>query len=808
MGYPDLQHGRPRRDAAGDEPAGGPVPAQMPGEEATGYGPLPVPGTAGTAWTGDGTAGRPAYRSDAGGPGNGGMQHSGPLPVPGTAGTAWTGDGTAGRPAYRSDAGGPGNGGMGNASPRPAPRTGAHRAAAGAVPARPASPARPEGRPGSHRLGAAEGLRQPADGGSPPPPRPVTGPQGQSWLSSPPGAAPGAGSATPGRPATGPRHSSRPASPAQAGGDRSRPASPTPAGRAWPAAPASTGPRVPYRSAPSGDADEPPGLAITREPPGARRGQAPQAGAPRSGGRRGPFRGHPPRPGQPDPVYPPGEFSSWNRASTRSAWLGAARGGPAEAEADPGYSALALSDAAADLTATQTWAVIDDEPPPSASAAPATRRDWGSHTEDTGPRWQRTGDGPATAGRGTGGRGAESRADSWTTAPRRGRRGPGAGPGDRTALGPGATGLARTATAGPGTAGPGTERPGTGGLGGSAGHGGSAGLGAGLGAAARQGPVLGAAAGGLAGTERPGTVTAGPDRDTGGLGRQAPPVFDESRRGRRPGGAAVATAAPGIASDSPAAPAGRRSGRRSGRRNASMAALLLAPVLVVVLVVAGYVYLKGRHAPAGAPRTASSSHPPTARNSPAATLGTWKHIEDRSLDPTPLTVTELFPATFSNHGETGTLTVSKSGSKCSREVFGPKLASAIRKGGCTQVLRASYLSTDHKIMATIGVLNLKDATAAEKAGKAAGATEFIKQLAAKRGPTRNIAKGTGIVEAGVKGHYLILTWTEFANLHAPSGKTQRQKLEAFSAGLVGGTANVSLTSRMVTGKPPAATTKS
>jgi hypothetical protein len=547
------------------------------------------------------------------------------------------------------------------------------------------------------------------------------------------------------------------------------------AGHAWPAEPA---PRAPYRPTAAGDADEPPGPAITGQPPGARHGPAPPSGAPRSGGRRGPIRGYPPRPGQPGPVYPPGQFSPWNRASTRAAWLGAPRSGPAEAETDPGYSALALSDAAADLTATQTLAVIDDEPP-GASAAPAARRDWGSHTEDTGPGWQRIGDSLAAEGRGTGGRGADSREESWTNAPRRGRRRPGAAPGDRTAFGPRATGPARTGAEGPGTDG--------------------------FGAAASLGTGLGVAANRPTGTGRPATGTGGPDPDTGGPGRPASSAFDESRRERR---AAAAPATASAAAESPAAPTGRRSGRRSGRRNAPMAALLLAPVLVVVLVVGGYVYLKGRHAPPAAPRAATSSHPPAVRNSPAATLGTWKHIENRTLDPAPLTVTELFPATFSDHGEAGTLTVSQSSSKCSREVFGSKLASAIRKGDCTQVLRASYLSTDHKIMATIGVLNLKDATAAERAGRAAGATQFIKQLAAKHGPTRNIAKGTGIVEAGVKGHYLILTWTEFANLHAPSGKSERQRLEAFSADLVGGTANVSLTSRMVTGKPPQATTKS
>ncbi len=281
--------------------------------------------------------------------------------------------------------------------------------------------------------------------------------------------------------------------------------------------------------------------------------------------------------------------------------------------------------------------------------------------------------------------------------------------------------------------------------------------------------------------------------------RQAPAAFDESRRGRPPRG----TATRGPADDHPTAAPGR-SGRRGKRHTAVMAALLLAPVLVVVLVAGGYVYLSGRHAPP-APHATAPSHPAAAPKIPAATtLGPWKHIESRSQDPVPLTVTELFPAKFSVHGVDGTLTATKSGSKCTREVIGSKLATAVRKADCTQVLRASYLSTDHKIMATVGVLNLENATAAGKAGKAAGAVEFIKQLAAKHGPTRNIAKGTGIVAAYVKGHYLILTWTEFASLRSPSGKSKRQELEDFSTGLVAGTANVSLSSRMVTGHPPGA----
>jgi len=356
---------------------------------------------------------------------------------------------------------------------------------------------------------------------------------------------------------------------------------------------------------------------------------------------------------------------------------------------------------------------------------------------------------------------------------------------------------------------------------------------------------LGAAPGGLAGAERTAVEAGGPDTDAAGPGRglgdpgrgldgpgrglgadtgehslpgsrmaarrgaerQVPTAFGELERGRRARGATTARPAGDDLLADDDRPAPRRAGRRGRKRNSMMAGLLLAPVLVVILLVGGYVYLNSRHAPA-APHANKPSHAAAALNSPAATLGPWKHIASRSLDSAPLTVTEVFPAKFSNNGAEGTLTVSKVSTKCSHEVLGTTLAAAVRKADCTQVLRASYLSTNRKIMATVGVLNLTDVSAAEKAGRAAGATEFIKQLASAHGPTRNIAKGTGIVEAEVKGHYLILTWTEFANLKAPSGKSQRQKLEAFSSGLVAGTANVSLTSRMVTGHPAGATTKS
>src|SRR5262249_6948705 len=111
---------------------------------------------------------------------------------------------------------------------------------------------------------------------------------------------------------------------------------------------------------------------------------------------KGPVRGFPPTPGQPQPLYPPGQFSAWNRRS-RSGRGGEADGraadpstkqppagrppretqygaygqyGPSGYADDgpgaddgqhyqPGYPALAVSDPAADVTSTQTWETVD-----------------------------------------------------------------------------------------------------------------------------------------------------------------------------------------------------------------------------------------------------------------------------------------------------------------------------------------------------------------------------------------------------------------------------------------------------------------
>jgi hypothetical protein len=418
-------------------------------------------------------------------------------------------------------------------------------------------------------------------------------------------------------------------------------------------------------------------------------------------------------PGQPGPVYPPGQFSVWNRPSVRASWLGVNGDGVRDSEAEPGYSILATSDPAADATVTQTWAVIDEvggwSPPPLA-------RDVSAHTDGEGFPGFRRADGRAAAA---------PRAAFEAAAPAQEARG--------RQLAPWESG--RPPAAGP----PGGGPP-------------------------------------------PAAPPAGPR----GAPRAAPGP------GRAPGGTSRG------ASGRAAAPGARRGGGLARRSHGALIGLLMAPVVAVILVVAVIVYLGSRPVSTAGSATEAG---PAVSPSASPTLGPWQHITSQAVDSQPLSTHELYPARFTEGGSNGRRTVQRTNTKCTNAVIGSALQAAVRKGGCSQVVRASYLSGNHKVMATIGVLNLADVAAAEKAGKASGAAQFIRQLPGPHGPTRNLTKGTGIEVAEVKGHYLILIWTEFANLGAPKGKKQRRELTNFSADLFAGTANVSLTSRMVTGSP-------
>jgi hypothetical protein len=254
----------------------------------------------------------------------------------------------------------------------------------------------------------------------------------------------------------------------------------------------------------------------------------------------------------------------------------------------------------------------------------------------------------------------------------------------------------------------------------------------------------------------------------------------------------------------PMVPAGRRRDAKAKpeRRFLSRPALVAAAVVVAVAAV-GFAGYKFFYVPrVNAPVSSALKLPTSAPRSPNfdKSLGKWQHIGTRAEDPAPLTVEELYPPAFDLNGNSYVRTAASVTKSCSLAVYGANLQAALQNGKCTQVARATYLSGNGQMMGTIGVVNLSTAALAQKAGNVTGPQEIIAPLAAQKGATKKLGSGTGVEQAEIKGHYLILMWAEFVSLKSPSTSAARQQLETFADDLLSGSANINLSSRLLNSK--------
>ena len=258
-----------------------------------------------------------------------------------------------------------------------------------------------------------------------------------------------------------------------------------------------------------------------------------------------------------------------------------------------------------------------------------------------------------------------------------------------------------------------------------------------------------------------------------------------------------------LPADSLAPAGGRRRGSGGRTRRSTRSRVAWITVAAVVAAGAGFAGFKFLYeARVNAPVPPTLRLPTDAPGSPGfdKALGKWQHIGTRSRDPQALTIAGLYPPQFSLNGKGYVRTAASATKTCSLAVYGADLQAALQAGHCSQVVRASYISGDGTMMGTVGVVTLISSNAAEKAGHVTGPEEIIAPLTSKKGPTKKLGTGTGVVQAEIKGHYLILMWAEYANLKAPSGQAQRQALEQFAANLVTGSANINLSTRMLSGK--------
>ena len=250
-----------------------------------------------------------------------------------------------------------------------------------------------------------------------------------------------------------------------------------------------------------------------------------------------------------------------------------------------------------------------------------------------------------------------------------------------------------------------------------------------------------------------------------------------ARRAARAGETARGAGVRGRGGSGPRKPPKGAGPKRGGGKvgGTKVAVAVLALVLVGAAGFSGYKFLTKSKAPGstsdlGKPLPTTSASASAATAQCVAQFGQFCHIQTRELDPAALTVDDLYPAAF--FSETAKAQFVRSGATedkdCAKAVIGTDLTKQLKTGQCNQVLRATYLSGDGTIMGTIGVINLSSTNQAHYAGKIIGKANFIMPLAGTKGPTAKLGKGTGVVEAQYKGHYLILTWAEFVNQQTPS----------------------------------------
>jgi hypothetical protein len=259
--------------------------------------------------------------------------------------------------------------------------------------------------------------------------------------------------------------------------------------------------------------------------------------------------------------------------------------------------------------------------------------------------------------------------------------------------------------------------------------------------------------GGSFGSEQPDPYGSGPS-----FGAESPPPYgggqDPYGGGQDPYGGG---------------PGGYEPGEDGGESGSNRKRLIIgAAVAAGVVVVGGAAFAltsggDDKAKPEAAPTSTPSSVKPTPTPTPSPTeTGRGLRLVSRATDPKPLTLNEIFKArSFKASGRRYVMTARRAERKCSPPTHGTNFRKALAKGGCTQVLRATF--SNGKLIGTIGVINLRTQTGANSVqGTSRQKDAFILALPGS-GTTKKIGQGLSLTTAEVDGHYLIMSWVQYPN---------------------------------------------
>ncbi|MBB5624903.1 hypothetical protein [Sphaerisporangium krabiense] len=236
----------------------------------------------------------------------------------------------------------------------------------------------------------------------------------------------------------------------------------------------------------------------------------------------------------------------------------------------------------------------------------------------------------------------------------------------------------------------------------------------------------------------------------------------------------------------------------------SRAPLIVGGGLVglIGVVVAGVMFLNSLDDP---PTTAAVPNTRPTAQAPIVTSNNDKYgfAASRKTDPQPLTLKEVFGhKTVTAHGRSYLMTVRRTDKKCGDAVHGTGIQKALKAGGCTQFLRASFRDKRGDLIGTVGVGNLKTAAAAKKAGKTGTGKEladYVTPLPGKDTATKLLGgPGESFAAAWPQGHYLVMLWFQYKDGHKPS-KNEMKQLNRAALDITEATVFAALDTRALTG---------
>ncbi|MEV0235780.1 hypothetical protein [Nonomuraea sp. NPDC050786] len=203
------------------------------------------------------------------------------------------------------------------------------------------------------------------------------------------------------------------------------------------------------------------------------------------------------------------------------------------------------------------------------------------------------------------------------------------------------------------------------------------------------------------------------------------------------------------------------------------------------------------------PATTQASVPTrTSAPLPSAPPGKYGFAAERSSDPEPITVKEIFgkQKKITVAGRSYEMTITSKDKKCSDGALGDALKKALKAGKCTQLVRASFRDKAGKVIGTIGVANLKSSKSASKVAKVGSTSNYVKPLAGKDSVTKQLGSGAGGARIWTHGHYAIMVWFQNKDGTKPDKKGSKQLFAAIDD-ITKATVFKALDNRSLTGSP-------